>query len=95
MSTTLQHGALTLKINNSQIKLQRQLILPVFLADVSATMKAVVLPEGAGNDMMIPEHKVMFLTTESADEAHYVAAVFNSEPVGTVISGSFSSQLAL
>jgi hypothetical protein len=55
--------------------------------DVSATMKAVVLPEGKGNDLMIPEHKVMFLTTKSAEEAHYVAAVLNSEPVGTVISG--------
>jgi len=55
--------------------------------DVSSTMKAVVLPEGRGNDMVIPEHKVMFLTTDTSDEAHYVAAVFNSEPVGTVISG--------
>jgi len=55
--------------------------------DVSATMKAVVMPEGDGNDMIIPEHKVMFLTTNTSDEAHYVAAVFNSEPVGTVISG--------
>ena len=55
--------------------------------DVSATMKAVVLPEGDANGMMIPEHKIMFLTTGSADEAHYVASVFNSRPVGTVISG--------
>ena len=55
--------------------------------DVSATMKAVVLPVGAGNDMVIPEHKVMFLTTHTADEAHYVAAVLNSEPVGTIIAG--------
>ena len=55
--------------------------------DVSATMKAVVLPEAEGNEMIVPEHKVMFLTTGSADEAHYVAAVFNSEPVGTVVSG--------
>ena len=45
--------------------------------DISATVKATVLAGGAGNDMSIPEHTVMFLTTESEEEAHYVAAVLN------------------
>src|SRR5262249_47490540 len=55
--------------------------------DISATVKATVIPEASGNEMIMPEHTVIFLTTRSADEAYYVAAVLNSEPVGTVISG--------
>lgn len=55
--------------------------------DISATVKATVIAGDVGNDMAIPEHTVMFLTTESEDEAHYVAAVLNSHPVDTVISG--------
>ena len=46
-----------------------------------------MLPEGAGNDLIVPEHTVIFLTTNGADEAHYVAAVLNSNPVNTIISG--------
>jgi hypothetical protein len=55
--------------------------------DVSATMKATVVTATPGNSMPLPEHKLLFLTAASAEEAHYVAAVLNSEPVGTVISG--------
>jgi N-6 DNA Methylase len=55
--------------------------------DVSATMKATVLTSASDNEMPIPEHKLMLLITETADEAHYVAAVLNSEPVNTVIAG--------
>jgi hypothetical protein len=55
--------------------------------DISSTVKATVIPEGEGNDLIIPEHTVIFLTTDSVDEAHYVAAVLNSEPVSTIIAG--------
>jgi hypothetical protein len=55
--------------------------------DISSTVKAAVLSSGLENEMTIPEHTVMFLTTTSEDEAYYVAAVLNSEPVNTVVSG--------
>jgi len=55
--------------------------------DISATVKAVAIPTASGNDMVMPEHTVIFLTTDTEDEARYVTAVLNSEPVGTVISG--------
>jgi hypothetical protein len=55
--------------------------------DVSATMKATVIANFHGNEMPIPEHKLMLLTTDTADEAFYVAAVLNSDPVNTVVSG--------
>ena len=59
----------------------------VLWMDVSANMKAAVVSGRVGNDMPMPEHKLMLLATHSADEAHYVAAVLNSEPVDTVIAG--------
>lgn len=55
--------------------------------DISATVKATVLSGLTGNDMILPEHTVMFLPTKSEDEAHYVCAVLSSHPVDTVISG--------
>jgi hypothetical protein len=55
--------------------------------DISSTVKATVLPEAQGNDLILPEHTVIFLTTESADEAYYVAAVLNSNPVNTIVAG--------
>ena len=55
--------------------------------DISATVKAAVLPEASGNHLVVPEHTVIFLTTGSADEAHYVAAILNSNPVNTIIAG--------
>ena len=55
--------------------------------DISSTVKATVLPTAEGNDLIVPEHTVMFLTTDSAEEAHYVAAVLNSNPVNTIIAG--------
>ena len=55
--------------------------------DISSTVKAAVLPEGEANRLIIPEHTVIFLATETRDEAHYVAAVLNSKPVGTIVAG--------
>jgi hypothetical protein len=55
--------------------------------DVSATMKATVIANFYGNEMPMPEHKLILLTTNTADEAFYVSAVLNSDPVNTVISG--------
>ena len=55
--------------------------------DISSTVKATVIPEAEGNDLILPEHTVIFLTTDTADEAHYVAAVLNSGPVSTIIAG--------
>jgi hypothetical protein len=54
--------------------------------DVAASMKAVVV-SGEGNQMPVPEHKVMLVATETADEAHYLAAVLNSRPFNTVVTG--------
>lgn len=64
-------------------------LAPVKVAwmDISSTVKAVVLAGPARNEMPIPEHTVMFLTTTSVDEAHYVAAVLNSDPVNSVVTG--------
>jgi hypothetical protein len=59
----------------------------VLWMDVSATMKAVVVSGFRGNDMPIPEHKLMFVTTQNEDEAHYVAAILNSSPFNTVVTG--------
>jgi hypothetical protein len=55
--------------------------------DISATVKAAVIVEGIENDMVIPEHTNIFLMTNSVDEAYYVAAVLNSDPVNTIIAG--------
>lgn len=55
--------------------------------DISDTMKAVVLTGEPGTSMVIPEHTVLFLTTKSEQEAHYVCAVLNSSAVGAIISG--------
>jgi hypothetical protein len=55
--------------------------------DISAPVKATVVPVASGNDLLVPEHTVIFLTTGSADAAFFVAAILNSEPVGKVISG--------
>jgi hypothetical protein len=55
--------------------------------DISATVKAAAIVEGSGNSMPMPEHTVMFLTTDSAEEAYYVTAVLNSDLVNTVIAG--------
>lgn len=54
--------------------------------DVSATMKATAIVS-SGLEMPMPEHKVMFLVTETAEEAYYVTAVLNSQIVNTIISG--------
>ncbi len=54
--------------------------------DVSATMKATAIVFG-GSQIPMPEHKVMFLATETAEEAYYVTAVLNSQPVCVIISG--------
>lgn len=55
--------------------------------DVSATMKATVVSAESTEELPIPEHKLLLLATATANEAHYVAAVLNSDPVGTVITG--------
>jgi N-6 DNA Methylase len=55
--------------------------------DISSTVKATAIVSNSGNDMPMPEHGVLFLTTDSADEAYYVSAVLNSEPVNAVVSG--------
>lgn len=55
--------------------------------DISDSVKAVVLSEASQGGLIVPEHTAMFLTTDSEDEAHYVAAVLNSDPVNTVVSG--------
>jgi hypothetical protein len=55
--------------------------------DVSATMKAVVVSRRKDEELPIPEHKLLLLTASSAEEAHFVASILNSEVVGTTISG--------
>ena len=55
--------------------------------DVSATMKASVVSTSPDNEMPMPEHKLMLLTTDSNDEAHYVASVLNSGPFDAVVAG--------
>jgi hypothetical protein len=55
--------------------------------DISATMKAAVVSREVGVELPIPEHKLLLLTTATADEAYYVAAVLNSDPVDTVVTG--------
>lgn len=55
--------------------------------DVSATVKAVAMVNGTGTDMPMPEHKTLFVTTHSAEEAYFVAAIMNSDIVNMIISG--------
>ena len=55
--------------------------------DISSTVKAAVVSGSSRKSIGIPEHTVIFATTASADEAHYLAAVLNSEAVGTVVEG--------
>jgi hypothetical protein len=59
----------------------------VVLMDISATVKAAAIVDGLANEMVIPEHTTIFSMTESPEEAYYVAAVLNSSPVNTVVSG--------
>ena len=55
--------------------------------DISSSVKATAVVTEANAPMPILEHGVMFLTTETPDEAYYVAAVLNTDAVGTVVSG--------
>lgn len=55
--------------------------------DISSTVKATVVAAAGKDGIVMPEHTVMFISTDSAEEAHYLAAVLNSAPVNTVISG--------
>ncbi len=59
----------------------------VIWMDISLTMKAAVLNAETKASIVLPEHTVIFISTNSADEAHYLAAVLNSAPVNTVVSG--------
>jgi hypothetical protein len=55
--------------------------------DISSTVKATVISSMSGGGMPIPEHTVIFLATQALEEAYYVAAILNSNPVGSIISG--------
>jgi len=55
--------------------------------DISDSMKAAAVTDGVGNDLFIPEHTVIFIDVGSAEEAHYLAAILNSEQVGRVVEG--------
>jgi hypothetical protein len=56
--------------------------------DISLTVKAAVLSGAGGRaPIVLPEHTVIFISTDSAEEAHYLAAVLNSTAVNTVVSG--------
>lgn len=55
--------------------------------DISESVKAAVVSSPPREWLPIPEHTVIFLTTDSEDEAHYIAAVLNSHPVNMVVSG--------
>jgi hypothetical protein len=55
--------------------------------DISLTMKAAVMSAEGKAPIVLPEHTVMFISTDSAQEAHYLAAVLNSAPVNAVVSG--------
>jgi hypothetical protein len=55
--------------------------------DISSTVKATVVAAPTRAGIAMPEHTVMFISTDALDEAHYLAAVLNSKPVNTVVSG--------
>lgn len=57
---------------------------------MSQTMGAAVIGEVLdgvlGPRMVVPDHSVMFINCDSADEAHYLAAILNSTPANCMIS---------
>lgn len=55
--------------------------------DISDTMKAAAVTGGRGNNLVVPEHTAIFVEVDSAEEAHYLAAVLNSEPIVRVVEG--------
>jgi hypothetical protein len=55
--------------------------------DIASTVKACVISEVEGETLPIPEHKLMFIATASADEAHYLCAVMNSRLFCLVVGG--------
>jgi hypothetical protein len=62
----------------------------VVWAEVATNLAAAVvsseqLPGGLGTKIIVPDHKVYFVATDDEDEAHFLCAMLNSEPVKTFI----------
>jgi hypothetical protein len=48
---------------------------------VAALVSTQTLPYGIGTKPTVPDHKIYFVSTASAEEAHFLCAMLNSEPV--------------
>jgi SAM-dependent methyltransferase len=69
----------------------------VVWAEISGSLAAAVvstqeMPLGIGTKPIIPDHKVYFVACSSAEEAHFLCALLNSEPVRTFVD-SFTVKL--
>jgi hypothetical protein len=47
----------------------------------AAVVSSETLPYGLGTKPVVPDHKVYFVATDAEDEAHFLCAMLNSEPV--------------
>jgi hypothetical protein len=52
----------------------------------AAVASARNLPHGIGTRPVVPDHKVYFVSTQSQDEAHFLCAMLNSEPVRVFVN---------
>jgi hypothetical protein len=62
----------------------------VVWAEMAGTLQAAVIghavvPYGGGSKSVVPDHKVYFAAFDDPDQAHYVCALLNSEPVRAFI----------
>ena len=69
----------------------------VVWAEMAGTIGAVVvgsqaLPYDLGEKPIVPDHKVYFVGTDSEEQAHFLCALLNSEPVGIFVD-SFTVKL--
>jgi hypothetical protein len=55
--------------------------------EVSTDLRAGVVTTEAGNKPIIPDHTLIAIATDSAQEAHYICALLNSSPSNFIVQG--------
>ncbi len=47
----------------------------------SAVITSSALPHGLGTKLIVPDHKIYYVATDTEDKAHFLCAMLNSEPI--------------
>ena len=54
--------------------------------DMGSRIQAAVVSLGDDDEIIVPEHHVMFVPARSADEAHFLCGLLNSAPVALAVA---------